>query len=96
MCPRQVDPLAEGTSVVLAHLGQWIHGDGRLKHQALPEFKSLEREHAAFHRAAADVVKLAHQGQKVDEQVAISGTSPFATASKAVVMAIATMRTKAK
>lgn len=45
-------------------LGKWIHGEGRVKYNGLPLFVSLEKVHADFHRAAADVIRKANGGDK--------------------------------
>lgn len=75
-------------------LGKWIHGEGRVKYAGLPEFKTLQLEHASFHLAAAEVVRLADRGEATAADTSIGGSSKFATASKAVVVAIVRMRTK--
>lgn len=75
-------------------LGQWIHGDGA-KHKALPEYEVLKKEHARFHKAAAEVVKKADSGQSTAEETALGAKSEFGAASVAVVTAIMAMKKKA-
>lgn len=75
-------------------LGQWIHGEGT-RYSKLPEYSTLKKEHARFHKAAADVVLKAESGQLVTEEVALGSRSDFATTSSAVVMAIAAMKKQA-
>ncbi len=72
-------------------LGQWIHGEGA-SHASTPDYATLKSEHATFHKAAADVVRRANLGQKVSEDVALGGNSPFASASMNVVSAIMAMK----
>lgn len=45
-------------------LGKWIHGGGRIKYGSTPLFDSLEKVHADFHRAAADIIRMANDGDK--------------------------------
>lgn len=75
-------------------LGQWIYGEG-LKWSSLPEYATLKAEHQKFHKAAAEVVRKAHSGASVSEDLALGGKSDFASASSAVVSAIMAMRRKA-
>ncbi len=43
-------------------LGQWIYSRGVKFYAELPEFQRLREDHAAFHRAAAEVLRLVQQG----------------------------------
>jgi Chemoreceptor zinc-binding domain len=45
-------------------LGKWIHGEGRIKYGNVPLFVNLEKVHADFHQAAADVIRKANGGDK--------------------------------
>jgi methyl-accepting chemotaxis protein len=72
-------------------LGQWIYGKG-MKHSKLPAYSTLKSEHARFHVAAAEVVRRAHSGQPVNEQIALGAQSEFAKASSALVFAILDLR----
>ena len=74
-------------------LGLWIHGEGR-RHAAFPEFKTLEAEHARFHKAAAHVVIVADSGASVREETALGGNSPFSTASLNLMGALMAMKRK--
>lgn len=75
-------------------LGQWIHGEGT-KWSSLPEYETLKTEHAKFHKEAAQIVTKADSGQNITEEIALGGSSGFATASSSVVSAIMKMKTKA-
>jgi hypothetical protein len=69
-------------------LGQWLHGDGK---QSIPdpdEYETLVREHARFHRAVGDAIKLADTGHDVQEEHVLGWDSEFAAASRSVVTAI--------
>jgi hypothetical protein len=72
-------------------LGQWIHGEG-LKLASEPAFGALKTEHAAFHKATAEVVRKANAGQAVGQETALGAHSDFARASQAVVKAIMAMQ----
>ena len=74
-------------------LGKWIQS-ARGKLATLPELALLKREHARFHRAAADIVRRADEGQNVAEEVALGAKSEFAGASTAVVSALMSVKTK--
>lgn len=76
-------------------LGKWIYGEG-LKYKDLPEYQSLVKDHAKFHKAAADVVIKADSGKDVKEDTALGAKSDFSNASTAVVTAIMSMRSKVK
>lgn len=45
-------------------LGQWLHSHGKRYYGDLPLFQELLAEHAAFHRAAAQVIRLWQAGDK--------------------------------
>ncbi len=93
---RRPDKSLNATTVATDNgcpLGQWIHGEGK-KHASLAEYRTLLAQHAAFHKAAADVIRRADAGEKVNDEIAIGKSSPFATASSAVVSAINELRRK--
>lgn len=75
-------------------LGKWIYGEGD-QHSKLADYQTLKSEHAKFHKAAADVIRRADKGEKVSEDVALGGSSPFSKASSAVVTAIMMMKRSA-
>lgn len=68
-------------------LGKWIQAD-RGKYASNPAFVELKKEHANFHRAAADVVRRADAGEKVSGELALGGSSAYAGCSTKVVTAI--------
>jgi methyl-accepting chemotaxis protein len=75
-------------------LGQWLHTEAQ-KYSALPEFRALMGHHAAFHRAAADLVRRADAGERVAEEVGLGRDSAFSKASAEVVSALNEMKRKA-
>jgi hypothetical protein len=72
-------------------LGKWIHGDGA-QFSSLEAYDTLLREHARFHRAAADVVRRADAGENAKEDTLLGAHSEFSASSNAIVMALMTMR----
>jgi len=74
-------------------LGKWLKGEGQ-QYSAAPEFARLTKEHARFHKAAADIVSRVDSGQDVSADLAIGGGSEFGRASSAVVLAIMGMKKK--
>ena len=76
-------------------LGRWIYGEGR-KHASDPTFKELTKEHADFHRAAADVVRRANAGNSVSEEVVLGARSAYARATTAVVQALMALKQKSE
>jgi hypothetical protein len=74
-------------------LGQWIHGEGK-HHAADPDFLELRKEHANFHRAAADLVRRADQGENVGEETVLGAKSPFSQLSQRLVHLIMMMKQK--
>ena len=75
-------------------LGKWIHGEAAAKHWNDPDYQTLRQAHAAFHEAAADVVRKAGAKQSVAEDTALGADSPYDRASKAVTIALLRMRDK--
>ncbi len=82
-------------SVVGGHnaceLGKWLSGEGR-KYANLPEFSKLVSDHAHFHKAAADVISKADNGQSMTEEVALGAHSDYASASSAVVTSLLALK----
>ena len=62
-------------------LGQWLYGDGGRSHGGIAAFEELRGTHAAFHRAAADVVALMEARRFDDASAAIDEHGPYAEAT---------------
>ena len=71
-------------------LGQWIHAE-LSKHASDPRYSELKKEHANFHRAAADVVRRANAGQAVSAETVLGAKSEYGNCSSRVVQAIMQM-----
>lgn len=54
------------------HLGRWLSTDGAA-YRALAEHASLEKEHAAFHKASAETVRRADAGTLDDDSLGEKG-----------------------
>jgi hypothetical protein len=71
-------------------LGKWLEDEAdRLS--AFPDFAELVREHSAFHRAAADVVRKADRGEDVSADILLGAKSPFTVSSVKVVQILMRM-----
>jgi len=68
-------------------LGKWLSGEG-LKFARFPEFPKVVAEHTRFHKAAADVIRKADNGQNMTSEVALGAQSEFGRASGSVVLAL--------
>lgn len=88
------EPLEEATvrRDDVCALGCWIHGAG-LEHASRPEYQALLDDHAAFHRAAAEVIRVAAAGDINGAKQMLDIDSKYADSSKKVVLAISRLRT---
>jgi len=89
---RSLNPAVVG-SPGQCDLGKWINGEGK-QHSSLPEFAAMVSGHAAFHKAAASVIRRADTGQSVGEEIALGAKSEFAAASNTVVRSLMALRSK--
>jgi methyl-accepting chemotaxis protein len=76
-------------------LGQWLHGDGKNQLAKAPEYETLVREHARFHKAVGDAIRLADAGHNLQEEHVLGWDSEFAAASRKVVTAIVQIKKRA-
>lgn len=93
---RKPDGSLKSVDVQVDHkctLGQWIYGEGA-KFANLPEFAELKKEHARFHKAAAEIIDKADSGADTSEDTALGSKSEFGSASSKVVTAIMSMKKK--
>ena len=74
-------------------LGRWLLSDGR-EFTEMPEFQSLVRDHAEFHKAAADVVRRANAGDAASDDLLLGAHSAYAEASRRIVVALVQMKTR--
>lgn len=65
-------------------LGKWIHGEAA-RHSHVHEFSELRATHAAFHRAAADVVRKIDSGIERDQNKLTGFSSEFGALSLKIV-----------
>lgn len=75
-------------------LGQWIAGEGHKQYGTLPEFIKLTTEHTRFHKVVADLVRRADNGENVENEVGIDGTTEFSKATANVVSTLVELREK--
>lgn len=72
-------------------LGKWIYGEGKI-YSNRNEYIHLKKEHARFHKAAAEIIKKADTGHGLSEEVAVGIKSEYNEASNNVVSAIMEMK----
>lgn len=73
-------------------LGCWIHGAGR-EHKGLKEYQALLEDHAKFHQAAAEVIKVAASGDVGAAKLMLDSDTEYSSTSSKVVLAIRRLRT---
>jgi len=73
-------------------LGQWLNGPEAesFRHHAC--FATLEQAHAEFHRSAAQVMHLVHQGDRAGARRMMSAGGAFAVASRETINALMDLR----
>lgn len=69
-------------------LGRWIHGQSS-RSAVLVE---LEEVHAAFHRAAAEVVSLVQSGRKEEARAALGFSGSYRASSGCVTMLVKALK----
>jgi methyl-accepting chemotaxis protein len=89
---RSLDPQTVGGDANCV-LGKWLKGEGS-RYSASPEFADLVADHARFHKAAAEIIRRADAGEKLDSEIALCGNSEYSRSSNSVVSSL--MRMKAK
>jgi predicted esterase len=90
---NKLDPAAVGVDN-RCPLGIWLHGEGKQKLAAMPEFEILVAEHARFHQAVGSVVEQVNAGKAVPDQTVLGWESEFAASSRNVVTTITTLKRK--
>jgi Chemoreceptor zinc-binding domain len=65
-------------------LGQWLHGNGKMRLGAYPAFSLLIARHQYFHVQASSVVALQQAGKGVEAQQVLTGN--YTHASKQVIL----------
>jgi len=79
----------------VCELGKWIAANAT-RYRDHADFTTLRREHAAFHKAAADIVRRADKGARVVAEVSLGSGSSYSTSSSNVVQAIMKMKYQTK
>ena len=75
-------------------LGKWLKAEGT-KFSSTPEYAQLMADHARFHQAAAEIIRRADAGEKMEGEVALGSKSEYARISSAVVSSLMKMKMKA-
>jgi len=73
-------------------LGQWLHGDAKIKYGHLPAFAGCVSAHAVFHREAGRVAAMINEKRYADADAALGAGTPYSSASTATGVAIGKLR----
>ncbi len=73
-------------------LGKWLHGDGRTRFGAKPNFQRLLAKHAEFHRAAGKIATAITAGQYELAARMLENGTEYTQASTAVGVAIIALK----
>jgi len=76
-------------------LGQWLHGEAKMKFGALKSYGDCVQKHAAFHREAAKVGTSINSGDMKTASAALENGTPYTNASSAVAVAILALKKEA-
>ena len=76
-------------------LGKWIYGEGKA-YQTQPEFTELKKHHAAFHKAAGDIIRRCDKGENVSADLNLGANSEYRKVSNEVVRLIMALKSKVK
>jgi len=76
-------------------LGQWLHGEAKLKYSKLAAYTECVGAHAAFHREAGKIAGLINQKNYVAAEAALDSSTAYGRASSAAVVAISKLKKEA-
>lgn len=74
-------------------LGKWIYGEAS-SYAEYPEFETLRREHAHFHKVVANIVRGARLGLPVRNEAALEREAEFGRTSAKVISALVALKLK--
>ena len=69
--------LAQATGHRDCDLGKWLYAEGLAKYSAVPEIKTLEREHETLHRTIKKIVELKAAGKTKEAEAAFLAVGPL-------------------
>ncbi|WP_288411375.1 CZB domain-containing protein [uncultured Herbaspirillum sp.] len=73
-------------------LGQWLHGEGRIRYGSKPEFEAVVECHKQFHVEAGKVAALINVGQFDEAEKSLGSDGAYNAASNAVCTEILHLR----
>jgi methyl-accepting chemotaxis protein len=76
-------------------LGRWMDGEGR-RYQEVEDYRALVEKHTAFHRVAAEVLRLAESGDRAGAMAMLANGREFSSASRGIVGAIMRLEQRVK
>jgi methyl-accepting chemotaxis protein len=69
--------LAEAVSHKDCELGKWLYAEGLAKYAAMPEMRTLEKEHAMLHQTVKTIVDFRAAGKPKEAEVAFLKIEPI-------------------
>jgi len=76
-------------------LGKWLHGESRARYGRLDSYKECFQQHARFHKQASQIALAINSGKYDEAEKMLGSGTPYVEASRAVVMAIGTLKREA-
>ncbi|HEX5636959.1 MAG TPA: CZB domain-containing protein [Gammaproteobacteria bacterium] len=76
-------------------LGQWLHGDGKVKYGKLKSYEDCVRKHAAFHVEAGKVAKAINDKKFKEAEAMLNAGTSYTSTSNAVCVAISVIKEEA-
>ena len=76
-------------------LGQWLHGEAKVRYSELEAYRACVAKHAEFHRCAGLVASAINAGNYTDAEGMLANGTPYADASIAATVAIMGLRKQA-
>ena len=73
-------------------LGLWLNGEARGQYANLPGYQTCVAEHAAFHKCAGEVARVANAGQYSEATAMMGPNTPYMKAAFATVKSIAALK----
>ena len=73
-------------------LGQWLHGEARIKFSTLKSYVDCVGKHATFHKEASKVAHAINAKKYTDAETMLNAGTSYSAASNAVATAIIGLR----
>ena len=73
-------------------IGQWLHGEGKARLGAKPEYLRALNTHKAFHQQAGRVATMINAGDYAQAEASMNAGTPYANASNEVAVALIALK----